>query len=217
MTKPLSRGGRRLGQCSSGSLQLRIDLRIVSAVNHSDNDDTLPLIVDRTAQNSSGSQREHRLSFGRIFEAVDEVVSALHSISLRLPFVVDFNVAVVFAVVIYRDSFLAVRTVVVFCKPVAECVKVTDATIFIRHVISELLSHLIESAVCLSLLFFYIKCWLYLHPENVTFSAVQKYLTTFSQKSSRFGRYIPFALLATLVSKMAGMNANLAAVHRSAA
>jgi hypothetical protein len=109
--------------------------------------------VNASAYNPPNSHREDCVCFRRVPEAIHEVVLALHAVSLRLAFHEDFQVAVVFAIIVYGDPFLARRAIMVFWKPLPECIEFAMATVFIRHIFSKLLRRLIEAAVYLLMLF----------------------------------------------------------------
>jgi hypothetical protein len=93
---------------------LRITLRVVSRVFCSEGYVQLPLVVNASAYNPPNSHREDCVCFRRVPEAIHEVVLALHAVSLRLAFLEDFQVAVVFAIIVYGDPFLARRAIMVF-------------------------------------------------------------------------------------------------------
>lgn len=98
--------------------------------------------MNATVKDSPARQRVDCACFIWIIEAIHEFVPALQSIAFRAASGENLDIATVFVVVVYTDTFAARRSIMVFRKELAERIEFPMATVFVRHIAFEVLVRL---------------------------------------------------------------------------
>ena len=98
--------------------------------------------MNATVKDPPARQRVDCAGFIWIIETIHEFVSALQSIAFRAASDENFDIATVFVVVVYSDTFAAGRSVVVFREEIAESIEFAITTVFVWHIAFEVLVRL---------------------------------------------------------------------------